>query len=89
MDKYDHLAIRCSRLGCDVTFSYCRQEGGIVPCFRIITCWRPFFSVEQHLRENMTAESWDNFLSHMPKDKITTLIELIEEAKNKVKQEKQ
>jgi hypothetical protein len=88
MKKYDHLEIRCPRLGGAVTFSYCRQEGGSVPCFRIITCWHPFFPVEKHLRDTMTAESWGNFVSHMPKDKVTTLIELIEDTKKRAQQKK-
>jgi len=86
MEKYDHLSIRCPRLGGEVTFSYCRQEGISIPCFRIITCWHPFFPVEKHLRDTMTAESWGSFMSHMPKDKTTTLIELIEEAKKRAQQ---
>jgi hypothetical protein len=86
MEKYDHLEIRCSRLGGAVTFAYCRQEGGDVPCLRIITCWHPFFPVEQYLKENLTNEAWDNFMSHVPKDKITTLMELIEEAKKRAQQ---
>lgn len=31
----------------------------------------------------MTAESWNAFVSQMPKDKITTLIELIEAVKKR------
>jgi hypothetical protein len=46
-------------------------------------CWHPFFPVEKHLRENMTAELWERFVSRVPKDKITTLLELIEDAKKR------
>ncbi|HYA15705.1 MAG TPA: hypothetical protein VEF33_15320 [Syntrophales bacterium] len=81
MDKYDNLEIRCPRLGGEVKFSYCRKEGGGLPCLRVITCWYPYFPVEQHLRESMTTASWNNFVLKVPKDKVTTLIELIEEAK--------
>ncbi len=81
MDKYDELKLRCVRLGGEINFSYCRREGGKLPCFRIISCWYPFFPVEQHLKETMTAESWNAFVGQMPKDKIATLIELIETAK--------
>ncbi len=86
MEKYDHLELRCPRLGNEVRFSYCRREGGDLPCLRIITCWYPFFPVEQHLRESMTADSWDGFVRQVPKDKVTTLIDLIEAAKKQVKQ---
>ena len=87
MGNYDHLKLRCPRLGGEVTFSYCRKEGGDLPCLRSITCWYPFFPVEQHLRESMAADVWDNFVCQAPKDKITTLIELIDAAKSRVKRE--
>jgi len=87
MEKYDHLGLRCPRLGGEVRFSYCRREGGDLPCLRIITCWYPFFPVEQHLRENMATDSWDSFVGQMPKDKVTTLIELIEAAKKQAKED--
>ena len=84
MDKYDQLELRCSRLGSEVKFSYCRKEAGGLPCIRIITCWYPFFSVEQYLKETLPDESWNAFIGTMPKDKITTLIELIGAAKKRV-----
>ncbi len=31
----------------------------------------------------MAAESWNTFVSQMPKDKITTLIELVEAARKR------
>jgi hypothetical protein len=31
----------------------------------------------------MTTESWNSFVSQMPKDKITTLIELVEAARKR------
>jgi hypothetical protein len=87
MGNYDHLELRCPRLGGEVTFSYCRKEGGELPCLRIITCWHPFFPVEQYLRESMTADALDNFACQTPKNKITTLIGLIDAAKSRVKRE--
>lgn len=86
MKKYDHFEMRCPRLGGEITFSYCRQEGGDIPCLRIITCWYPFIPVEQYLKKSMTADAWDSFVSQMPKDKITSIIELIEEAKKRAAQ---
>ena len=83
VEKYDQLELRCTRLGGEVKFSYCRKEGGDLPCHRVINCWYPFFPVEQYLRGTMTEESWNAFVSDMPKDKITTLIELIEAAKKR------
>jgi hypothetical protein len=86
MEKYDDLEIRCPRLGGEVKFSYCEKEGGNMPCHRIITCWQPFFPVEQYLKKTMTADAWNIFIHQVPKDKITSIIELIDAAKKRAAQ---
>jgi hypothetical protein len=80
----DQLQMRCPRLGGDVTFAYCEQEGGDLPCLRIIACWQPFFPVEAYLRSRLTPEQWDTWSARKPRDKVVTLIELIEEAKKRI-----
>ncbi|MBN1383043.1 MAG: hypothetical protein JXA41_15365 [Deltaproteobacteria bacterium] len=80
---YDHLEIRCPRLGGEVKFAYCRRESGDRPCARTITCWQSFFPVEQFLKDNMPEEDWERFTREQPKDKVTTLIDLIEAAKKR------
>ena len=82
-DQYDHLEIRCPRLGGEVAFSYCRKEGGDLPCPRIIICWQLYFPVEIYLRKHLTEGEWDRCFNRPPKTKMTTLIELIEEAKKR------
>jgi hypothetical protein len=85
MDQYDHLEIRCPRLGHELNFSYCRREAGDLPCQRTIKCWQTFFPVEAYLRENMSAAEWERFSRQIQEDKLTTLIDLIEQAKARVK----
>jgi hypothetical protein len=80
---YDHLEMRCPRLGGEVPFSYCKQEGGDLPCPRIIACWQPYFPVEAYLKEKLTPAQWDRFCDQAPKHKVTTLVELIEAAKKR------
>jgi hypothetical protein len=80
---YDHLEIRCPRLGGEVTFSYCEKEGGDLPCPRIILCWQPHFPVEDYLKGKLTQTQWDRFSNQAPKHKVTTLVELIEAAKKR------
>ncbi len=82
---YDDLEIRCPKLGGEVTFSYCQKEEGDSPCPRIIVCWQPRIPVESYLKDVLTAAQWDRCFNQKPKDKVTTLIELIEEAKKRVK----
>ena len=80
---YDNLEIRCPRLGGEVTFAYCQKEGGDLPCPRILACWQPHFDVETYLGGKLTKTEWDCCFNRPSKDKVTTLIELIEAAKKR------
>ena len=73
--------VRCPRLGDEMAFSYCLQESGAFPCSRIISCWSAVFDVESFLHNSMTTQDWESFSKVQPKDKVTTLIEIIEAAK--------
>jgi hypothetical protein len=75
--------MRCPRLGDEITFSYCLQESGAFPCFRIVRCWSLVFDVESFLHKNMAVQDWESFNNAQPKDKVTSLIEIIEAVKRK------
>jgi hypothetical protein len=81
---YDHLQIRCPRLGGEVTFAYCRQEGAPLPCQRTILCWEHRFPVEASLRSILDEDQWKRWCQQTPKEKMTSLIELIEGAKQRL-----
>ncbi|MBW1981071.1 MAG: hypothetical protein JRJ12_07600 [Deltaproteobacteria bacterium] len=80
---YDHLEIRCPKLGHQVNFGYCRQENNTLPCARAILCWQPYFPVALYLREKLTRAEWDRCFNQQPKEKIVSLLELIEAAKKR------
>jgi len=80
------LLIRCPRLGGEVPFSYCEQEGGELPCRQIIRCWEAGFPIEDYLREVMTKEAWERFCSQIPKDRMETLIDQVEQARHRGKE---
>jgi hypothetical protein len=73
--------IRCPRLGGEVTFGYCRIEGGNLPCMRIVACWQSALPIESFLKEALTPDQLERFMGTSPKDKVSTLVELIESAK--------
>ena len=75
--------MRCPRLGGEVPFKYCMQEAGELPCHRIVVCWQAFFPVESYLRKMLSPKKWEEFAAVKPKEKIVSLIELLEEAKLK------
>jgi hypothetical protein len=85
-ERYDSLQIRCPRLGGEVTFKYCRVEGGELPCMRIVACWQCCISVAQYLREILSPEQLERFAEQKPKERIATLVELIEAAKKDIRE---
>ena len=84
---YDHLEIRCPRLGGQVTFAYCRREGGALPCQRSIICWQSRFPVAAFLKSVLTEADWETWVNQCPKEKMTSLLELIEAAKERLQRE--
>jgi hypothetical protein len=81
MTKYDHLEIRCPRLGGEVRFAYCRREASELPCQRIILCWATALPVETYLKEYLGEKGWELFCLQTPGNKINTIIDLAETAK--------
>ncbi len=78
--------IRCPRLGHMIHFSYCRVENTGLPCFKTLDCWFEHFMVEEHLRQELTAEEWEKIFNKTPRTKMLSLIELIEQAKQRKKE---
>jgi hypothetical protein len=85
--RHKGLELRCPKLGGEVTFAYCLVEGGDLPCSRTIACWQQYFPVETHLRAKLTQEQWDRCFGKTPKDKMVSLVELIEAAKKRQQEE--
>lgn len=81
---HDWLKIRCPKLGGEVSLDYCLQEGGDLPCSRIIVCWQARLPVERLLRERLSPEQWDRCFNRPPKDKVVSLVELVEAAKERL-----
>lgn len=79
--QHDHKLTRCPKLGDEMTFAYCLRESGDLPCARIIACWQAAFNVTDVLKNVLTPDQWDRFNGAQPKEKVMTLIELIEKAK--------
>ena len=78
---HDSKITRCPKLGDEMTFAYCLVEAGDLPCARIIACWRKAFDVTALLQSILTSQQWDRFDQVQPKDKMESLLELIEKAK--------
>ena len=77
---YDKLEQRCRLLGHPVPFSYCRQLPEGRPCRLIVDCWQGHFDVTTFLQEQYTPDQIEAALAP-PKPKLTSIVELIEQAK--------
>ncbi|MHC1742580.1 MAG: hypothetical protein AB9873_06055 [Syntrophobacteraceae bacterium] len=81
---FDQMEIRCPKLGGEVTFGYCRREGGRLPCQRALVCWQLYFPVEAYLKVRMNVEDWQRCFLTSAKPRIESLLECIEAAKKRV-----
>jgi hypothetical protein len=83
-DRNDHLERRCPRLGSDIRFGYCRISGeASLPCGKIFDCWWETFDVAAFLEETLPKGDFQRIKSFQPKPKLTSIIELIEEARKR------
>jgi hypothetical protein len=79
--RFDHLERYCRMLGHEIRFGYCRLLPEGRPCRLIVECWQGTFDIGACLRLCYQPEEIESFLSP-PKPKITSILELIEKARN-------
>jgi len=82
------MEIRCPRLGHNITLGYCREEATGLPCERFISCWGQWPDVIESLRNELTPEEWERCFNRPPKNKIETILEIVERAR-KMKETKE
>ncbi len=78
----DNRERRCPRLGGQVSFQYCRQEGeDDLPCWKVIDCWWEYFGIVAFLKKNLSEDQFKRLLTFRPKSKVSSLIEMSEQAR--------
>ena len=82
----NNMVRRCPRLGNPVPFDYCEICGDEQqPCFKILDCWWEHFDVVQYLKDNLSEDQFNRLTEARAKPKVTSLIELIEQARNRTR----
>jgi len=81
MNRYDTVEIRCPKLGCEITFAYCRQEQGDLPCARTIKCWEPYLPIEAYLTEILSEADQERFRAALPQGRMATIFETVDRIK--------
>ena len=83
IEDNDERQRRCPRLGHEVMFRYCRTQEGETVCGHILDCWWEQFEVATFLENHLPPEDVHRLVLHRRPGKMTTLIELIERAKQR------
>jgi hypothetical protein len=86
IERYDDKTIRCPRVGGDVNFKFCRSENNMSPCRWIVGCWQMRLDINRFLEDHFSNEEFDLIFTP-PKPKLASLVELIEQAKKRIKEE--
>jgi hypothetical protein len=83
---HDQRQRRCPRLGHIVNFGYCRIGGeNQQPCFKVFDCWWEQFDVVGFFQQRLPAEAFDNLRCASPPNKVASLVELIQQARNRTR----
>lgn len=85
---HEEKEIRCPKLGGPVNFDYCRVEQTGLPCSRAINCWSIHFDVDAFFRERLSSEEFEQYFLAVAPTKVTTLMELIENARKLAKEKR-
>jgi len=86
IDQHDNKKIYCRMMGHHLNFAYCRKTASAQPCRKIFDCWFETFDIEQFMQKHFTDEQIKTILAP-PKAKVTSLIELIQQAQENAKKQ--
>jgi hypothetical protein len=71
-------------LGNPVPFEYCEVcDDNQHPCFKILDCWWEYFDVVRYLKNRLPEDQFKRLMTTTPKPKVTSLLELIEQARKR------
>lgn len=85
IDERDRRETYCRRLGHAVPFGYCRSESDGKPCRLILDCWWQVFDVETALRDSLAPAEFEALRAGVPPpNKVLSIFDLIQQAKNRV-----
>ena len=80
IESFDHLSIRCPKLGGSVTFEYCRTLNDGLPCGTVLGCWTGCFDVVSFLESNYSPEQLQRTLTAR-RGRMDLIREAVEQAR--------
>ena len=68
-----------------MSFEYCLESGEEeLPCGKVVDCWWEYFDILEYLRSRFSEEDFNRLVNSPPKPKVTSLVELIKQAQDRV-----
>jgi len=78
---FDHVPIRCPKLGSEVTFGYCRAVASGLPCERALGCFERLLPAEQYFRRVLREQTYQQRFCAPPPDRYGALLDVVDKAK--------
>ena len=80
---FDHIKVRCPRLGGEVPFGYCRCLKDGLPCQRALVCFERKFPAVKYFRLILKEETFSQIFHAESPSRIETFFETIRKAKER------
>ncbi|NOY59548.1 MAG: hypothetical protein GXO75_11570 [Calditrichaeota bacterium] len=81
---FDNEERRCPMLGHQIRFEYCRKVNQGSPCRKTFDCWFERFPIVDFMNEHFSEEEIKR-IKEPAKDKVLSLLELIQQAQERTK----
>jgi hypothetical protein len=81
-EQFDNKTGYCRTLGHYIPFQYCRTVNEGTPCRKIKDCWFDKVDIEKFISENFSESDRERIFASPP-EKISSLIDLINKARDK------
>lgn len=90
LNSFDEKQRYCPRLGGPIRFSFCRMAGDEKePCYKVFDCWFEHFDVVGYFRQCLSKEAFQDLACHRPPNKVTSLVGLIHQARQRLQDKEQ
>ena len=83
---FDHLQVRCPKLGGTVDFGYCRTVQQGLPCERALGCFEFSFPVEEYFRRVLREETFQRCFDSPAPDRYGSVLSHVTAAQQRLRE---
>ena len=83
-DVFDHVEVRCPKLGGEVTFGYCRLLQDGLPCRRALVCFEFKFPVDIYFQQVLKEETYTRIFTSVPENRVERLMNTVAQASQRL-----